>query len=126
MAKRTNFSSKRLAILNTIQDTDCHPGARWVYNQLKEQYPDLSLGTVYRNIALFKKEGIVSTVASINGEERIDGNTVPHSHFICRECGSIYDLYNTELTAAESALSRNGFTIECKCVTYYGKCSKCS
>ena len=51
MEKRQNFSRKREAILMTIRNATIHPTAEWVYQQLKPQYPDLSLGTVYRNIA---------------------------------------------------------------------------
>ncbi|MGN1467393.1 MAG: transcriptional repressor [Ruminococcus sp.] len=126
MSKRKNFSTKRMAILNTICSTDCHPSAKWVYNNLKEKYPDLSLGTVYRNISLFKEEGVVNAVANVNGEERIDGITEPHSHFICTKCGSIYDIFNQELTALDSVLTDEGFHIESKSITYYGKCNKCS
>ncbi len=126
MSKRKNFSTKRMAILNTICSTDCHPSAKWVYNNLKEKYPDLSLGTVYRNISLFKEEGVVNAVANVNGEERIDGITEPHSHFICTKCGSIYDILNQELTALDSVLTDEGFHIESKSITYYGKCNKCS
>ena len=61
MAKR-NFSSKRNAIYNAVCGTDTHPSARWVYDKLKPEIPDLSLGTVYRNIALFKDEGTVRSV----------------------------------------------------------------
>lgn len=126
MYKRKNYSSKRIAILNTIRSTNCHPSAKWVYNQLKEQYPDLSLGTVYRNIALFKDEGLINSVATVNGEERIDGITAPHAHFVCTKCGNVYDIFNQQLTALDDVLCGEGFEIESKSITYYGKCNKCS
>lgn len=126
MNKRKNYSTKRNAVLNAICSTDCHPSAKWVYNKIKDQYPDISLGTVYRNIALFKEEGVVNSVATVNGEERIDGRTEPHAHFICTECGSIYDIFNQQLTAVDSILCDEGFEVESKSITYYGKCNKCS
>ena len=52
-----NFSSKREAIFKTIASTKSHPSAKWVYDKLKDEIPNLSLGTVYRNIALFKEQG---------------------------------------------------------------------
>ena len=67
MAKR-NFSSKRNAIYQVLCATDTHPGARWVYDRLKPHIPDLSLGTVYRNIALFKDEGTVRVICNVNGK----------------------------------------------------------
>lgn len=126
MSKRRNYSNKRLAIYNAICSTDCHPSAKWVYTQLKDEYPDLSLGTVYRNISLFKEEGTVISVANINGEERIDGNTSPHAHFVCSGCGRVYDIFNQELTAVDNVLCEEGFQIESKNITFYGKCNKCS
>ena len=69
-----NFSKKRQLILDAIKSTNNHPSAKWVYESLKEEIPDLSLGTVYRNIALFKEEGLIVTVANLDGEERIDGD----------------------------------------------------
>lgn len=86
----------------------------------------MSLGTVYRNISLFKEQGLVKYVATVDGEERIDGRTDPHAHFVCSKCGSIYDIEDTELTAAETSLAGEGFIVESKSVTYYGVCAKCN
>ena len=123
---KRNFSSKRNAIYNTILNTTSHPSARWIYEQLKLDYPDLSLGTVYRNISLFKNEGKVSVVCNVNGEERIDGNTSPHTHFVCNSCGRVIDVADDGSKSSESlALLNKGFTIESKLVIYYGKCSDC-
>ena len=123
---KRNFSSKRNAIYNTILNTTSHPSARWIHEQLKPDYPDLSLGTVYRNISLFKNEGKVSVVCNVNGEERIDGNTSPHTHFVCNSCGRVIDVADDGSKSSESlALLNKGFTIESKLVIYYGKCSDC-
>lgn len=123
---KRNFSSKRNAIYNTILNTTSHPSARWIYEHLKPDYPDLSLGTVYRNISLFKNEGKVSVVCNVNGEERIDGNTSPHTHFVCNSCGRVIDVMDDGGNSPESlTLLNNGFSIESKLVIYYGKCSDC-
>ena len=112
MAKR-NFSSKRNAIYNAVCGTDTHPSARWVYDKLKPEIPDLSLGTVYRNIALFKDEGKVSVICNVNGEERIDGNTEPHPHFVCNKCNAVIDVEdNQNADDLESQLAEEGFKVE--------------
>ena len=112
MAKR-NFSSKRNAIYNAVCGTDTHPSARWVYDKLKPEIPDLSLGTVYRNIALFKDEGKVSVICNVNGEERIDGNTEPHPHFVCNKCKAVIDVEdNQNADDLESQLAEEGFKVE--------------
>ncbi|MEE1219426.1 MAG: transcriptional repressor [Ruminococcus sp.] len=126
MAKR-NFSSKRNAIYNTVCSTDTHPSARWVYEKLKPDFPDLSLGTVYRNISLFKNEGKISVICNVNGEERIDGNVLPHPHFVCNCCGNVYDVEENNIQADElNRLNNNGFKIQSRFVIYYGLCPNCS
>ena len=92
MAKRRNYSRKREAILNAVRSTTCHPTADWVYEALKPEYPDLSLGTVYRNLAQFKQEGTIISVGVVNGQERFDGNVKPHTHFVCSQCGRVLDI----------------------------------
>lgn len=125
MARR-NYSLKRNAIYQVLCATDVHPSARWVYDQLKPCIPDLSLGTVYRNIALFKDEGKVQVICNVNGEERYDGDVHPHPHFVCNSCGGVFDVCNNdESSNFDSELAEKGFTVESRYVLYYGICPKC-
>lgn len=96
MQKR-KFSSKREAILRCVRSTDTHPTADWVFNRLRSEHPDLSLGTVYRNLALFKSTGEIQSLGVMGGHERFDGKTVPHAHFYCTGCGRVMDLAEVEL-----------------------------
>lgn len=124
--KGHNFSSKREAIFKTIASTKAHPSARWVYDRLKDEFPDLSLGTVYRNIALFKEQGKVVSVASVDGEERIDADVSDHAHFVCEKCSGVFDLHQSELSPLEKELFKNGFEINRKNVVFHGVCCECS
>lgn len=90
--KRENFSRKREAILQKIRGSHIHPTAEWVYQELKNEYPDLSLGTVYRNLTRFKEDGTIRSLGVINGQEHFDGELNAHDHFLCVECGQILDL----------------------------------
>ena len=93
MAERIRKNSKkRSAILELLRQTETHPSAEWIYSRLKPEYPGLSLGTVYRNLSLFKEEGQVASVGTVQGQERFDGNTAPHAHFICERCGKVVDI----------------------------------
>ncbi|MBE6824849.1 MAG: transcriptional repressor [Ruminococcaceae bacterium] len=121
-----NFSSKREAIFKTIASTKSHPSARWVYDELKDEIPNLSLGTVYRNIALFKEQGKIISVANVDGEERIDADVSDHAHFVCERCGGVYDLHSSELSPLEKELSQKGFEIKRKNVVFHGICCECS
>ena len=64
-----------MAILSALQETTVHPTADWVYSQLKPKYPDLSLGTVYRNLKKFCETGKAASVGVIGGQEHFDANT---------------------------------------------------
>ncbi|MDR0484921.1 MAG: transcriptional repressor [Alphaproteobacteria bacterium] len=90
--KAKNYSKKREAILEKIRTATCHPTAEWIFQELKEDFPDLSLATVYRNITLFKEERIISSVGNIQGQEHFDGIMQPHGHFICEKCQKIRDI----------------------------------
>lgn len=120
--KGGNFSSKRELIYSTLCSTKTHPSAKWVYEQLKEEHPDLSLGTVYRNIALFKDKGKAIAVANILGEERLDGDISPHAHLVCKCCGKIEDI---EMPTLIEKGNISDFSIDFVAVTYFGLCKDC-
>lgn len=85
-------SKKRDAILKELQGTSLHPSASWVYERLRQQIPDISLATVYRNISVLRQENQLMFVGVVNGEERFDAVVMPHPHLICESCGSVTDL----------------------------------
>lgn len=118
---------KRNAILSCLRQTTVHPSAEWVYNRLKSEYPDISLGTVYRNLALFKEQGQIISLGTVNGVERFDGNVSPHVHFICSCCGSVQDLHQIsvpeELNLAVEK-STGGHVDACH-LTFTGNCAAC-
>lgn len=125
--QKQNFSSKRNAIYKAICNTTSHPSASWIYENLKSEIPDLSLGTVYRNINLFKKQGMVSVICNVDGEERIDGNTKPHPHFVCNKCNRVIDINEgMGYTDNSRELTAKGFVISNRLVIYYGLCPECS
>ena len=67
MEPTTKQFRKRNAILNYLQNTKAHPSAETVYADLKQQIPDLSMGTVYRNLNLFRQQGLASVIATVRG-----------------------------------------------------------
>lgn len=85
-------SVKREAMLSLLRSTHSHPGAEWVFERLRPEFPDLSLGTVYRNLRQLEEEGLISSVGVVGGVERFDGVTRPHAHFVCARCGAVTDV----------------------------------
>ena len=127
MEHKTKHFKKREAILNCLRSTNTHPTAEWVYAQLKAEYPDISLGTVYRNLALFKEQGLVISVGTVNGVERFDADTEPHVHFICQSCNSVHDLPGMivpESLASEVDRYIGGRTESCS-LSFTGTCREC-
>lgn len=127
MERTVRHSKKREAILTAIRETSCHPSAEWLYRRLKSRHPDLSLGTVYRNLAFFQKHGLVQSVGVVQGQERFDAIVTPHSHFICNCCGSVLDLPDVrpDMELEQSVSSQYGFAVfRCE-LTFYGLCPSC-
>lgn len=118
----TRHSPKREAILECLRSTICHPSAEWVYAQLKPRIPDLSLATVYRNLARFRAEGTVKVIGCVDGEDRYDGNTALHGHFVCRSCGAVIDL--PPIPVEPPDMSEVGEP-DSYGVTFYGRCCGC-
>ena len=120
-------SKKRDAILQVIRSTDSHPSAEWIYSQVKPIYPDISLGTVYRNLALFEETGEVIAVATVDGQKRYDATADPHTHFICECCNSVIDVETPQPFAEMYKALRKVHGLEANhhSLTFYGKCDKC-
>ena len=97
MEAATKQFKKRNAILSCLRGTVLHPSAEMVHEMLREEHPDISLATVYRNLAAFKAEGVIDSVGVVNGLERYDGNTIPHAHIVCESCGAVLDAETIEL-----------------------------
>ncbi|XOQ49572.1 MAG: transcriptional repressor [Eubacteriales bacterium] len=127
MERKQNYSRKREAILKAIRSTTTHPTAEWVYQKVKPEYPDLSLGTVYRNIAQFKKDGTIISVGIVNGQERYDGNVHPHTHFVCSCCGAVIDIPGSFISSNINAEISEKFhlRVDSSEVLFRGICSNC-
>jgi Fur family peroxide stress response transcriptional regulator len=134
MLGERKHSKKRDAILETIRSAASHPGAQWIYDQLKPSIPDLSLGTVYRNLSLFREEGEVISLGAVQGEERFDGRVSPHPHLVCCRCGKVRDFPGKvpELlkvfTGAQSGEAETAadFAIDYRKTVFYGLCKDCA
>lgn len=119
------YSKKREAIYQALKNTKEHPSAEWLFQTLKGDYPDLSLGTVYRNLAFFQAQGTVKSVGVVRGQERYDADIRQHSHFICEHCGKILDLQELRSPVSPELLGQYGFEVERVETNLYGACEHC-
>ena len=102
-----------------------HPTADMVYSHVREQFPNISLGTVYRNLSLLSELGEIRKI-TCNGPDRFDANIMPHSHFICSCCGSVTDLSFKEEPSLEGLQPVNFHgIIEKVNLDFHGTCEAC-
>lgn len=120
-------SRQREKILAILRNTDTHPTAGWVYDQLKNDFPNLSMGTVYRNINILLDQNLIQKIEAGSSFDRYDANTNTHYHFFCRECGCVDDLPLEVSEVLESkAKSLTGYEVENHRLDFYGRCPQCS
>jgi Fe2+ or Zn2+ uptake regulation protein len=90
-----------------------HPSADWVYDRVRKEIPNISMGTVYRNLKSLAKSGEIKELDIPGSLSRFDGNNTNHYHCRCEKCGQIFDLdepvdYGTETRIAE----KTGFKVK--------------
>ena len=87
------YSRQRAAILSFLQSRRDHPTAETVYTSMKEAFPNISLGTVYRNLNQLAEAGMIAKHSfGVLSIDHFDYNTSPHYHFVCKCCNAVIDL----------------------------------
>lgn len=86
-------SKQRDAIISELCSRYDHPTAMDLYLSVREIIPNISLGTLYRNLTQLEENGMVLRIPD-GSTDRFDGNVNPHAHFKCTTCGNVYDLMN--------------------------------
>lgn len=117
---------QRDEILKNLQSRRDHPTADMVYESVRQVCPNLSLGTVYRNLALLTEEGRILKITTGQGADHFDGFVHPHHHFVCKQCGSVLDMeFDVDQDLLQQATE--GFTgrIEEYQLQFFGKCASC-
>ena len=122
------YSKQRESILNYLSATRSHPTADMVYMQVKEEFPNISLGTVYRNLNLLADIGEIIKIPTPDGGDRFDGRTDPHYHVVCQDCGNVFDLEvdpSYDQMIDKAAGEKYDGVISSHNILFYGKCKNC-
>lgn len=120
------FSRQRELILNYILNSHEHLTADSIYIDLKKDNPELSLGTVYRNLIKLTEMGVVKKVSLPNQVDKFDKNLEPHAHLICDICGSITDINIDGVSKFLNNISNDeNISISKYEITFNGICKKC-
>jgi Fur family ferric uptake transcriptional regulator/Fur family peroxide stress response transcriptional regulator len=119
-------SRQREVVLEVLRSTDSHPTADWIYEQVRERIPNISLGTVYRNLRVLKDEGEILELDYGATFSRFDARTTQHYHFRCENCGRVFDIDLPEGNGLDGEVAQTtGFTVNRHRLEFYGKCNAC-
>ena len=120
-----NYSRQREAILKVLGSTTTHPTAAWIYEKVREEIPNISLGTVYRNLAQLSEEGIIRKIPVGDNHEHFDGDTTQHSHFFCKDCEKITDIFIDTEDSRKQVEAETGSRVDSGTYTFFGVCKAC-
>lgn len=122
----TKYSRQRESIKEYLANTEDHPTADMIYTKIREIYPNISLGTVYRNLNLLVDQGEIIKLTCGDGSDHFDYKKRPHYHFVCKTCGRVIDLDLDPLDHINTLASSNfpgeigGHT-----ALFHGQCKDC-
>ncbi len=120
------FSRQREAVKKVLISTKTHPTAAWIYENVQIEIPNISLGTVYRNLNLLTDEGIIKKLSFGDGNEHFDGDISPHSHFYCESCGRIYDIDFDTTGLCQQISDKEKLEINSAACNFSGTCGQCN
>lgn len=120
------YSKQREAIKNYLISSCSHPTAETVYDNIKNIFPNISLGTVYRNLNFLVEHGEALRIDCVDGLTHFDGRTIPHNHFFCQGCSSLSDIEMDSIEHIDK-IANAGFEgiIKGHMVLFYGLCPGC-
>lgn len=120
------YSRQREMIKDFLMTRKDHPTADLVYSNIRQDCPNISLGTVYRNLTLLADLGEIQRLRVGDGIDHFDADTSSHYHFICSDCGAVIDLEMDSIDNITDMAGKNFDGSILGHVTYfYGKCPKC-
>jgi len=118
------LTKQRQAILDVLQGTTEHPDAAWVYEQVRQRIPNVSMGTIYRNLGVLEDRGLIR-VLCYGRFRRYDGNLSKHYHLACLSCGAVYDLALPRQDNLNQQVEQEGYQVTDHRLEFYGCCPKC-
>jgi Fur family transcriptional regulator, peroxide stress response regulator len=124
--KKSRNTRQLEVVWNAIKDDDSHPTADQVYDKVRKHLPNVSLGTVYRNLQKLVADEKLQ-VLMLGRSQRFDPLVKRHQHFICEKCGQVFDvLVNTKDEIRPARLPHAGFKVTSHQLAFYGACKHCS
>ena len=119
-------TKQKEAILEVLRGTNSHPTADWIYSEVRKDIPNISLGTVYRNLRLLCESGEISELDLCGTLARFDARRDNHYHFRCEKCGLVFDVdLPVDAEIDSRAAQKTGFEILYHRLEFRGICGSC-
>ncbi len=123
MLKKTK---QKEVILRVLRGTNSHPTAIWIYDEVRKEIPNISLGTIYRNLKLLWESRQILELSFNGTPSKFDGNPNNHDHFRCEKCGQVIDIDETLSEKLNGKVARKtGFKISYYRLEFHGLCKEC-
>ncbi|MDO3378962.1 Fur family transcriptional regulator [Geoalkalibacter halelectricus] len=121
------ITPQRLAVLKILAHSTGHPTIEWIYEEVRRDFPTVSLATIYKTATLLKGLGEVVELETRDGRHRFDGNKpYPHPHVICTQCKQILDFEDASLeTLIREVSAKTGYEISDHQLDFFGLCPQC-
>src|SRR5699024_3189361 len=120
------ITPQRHAVLEYLLESEAHPTADEIYEALEEKFPNMSVATVYNNLRVLRKVGLVRELTYGDDSSRFDCNMSDHYHISCNNCGKIVDFHYPTLDEVESLAEQvTGFKVSHHRMELYGTCKEC-
>jgi len=127
LEKRMRLTNQRQVILEELRKVTTHPTAGELYDMVRQRLPRIGLGTVYRNLELLSECGIIKKLETGGEQKRFDGNTGPHYHIRCNNCGRVDDIHIPRFEDLDAQASECcNYTILGHHIEFSGICADCN
>lgn len=124
-AKDIQVTPQRLAIFEQLMGRKDHPSAEMIFNEIKNDFPSLTLVTVYNTLQKLESTNLCIKVNPLHASARYDGNTELHQHLVCTHCQKIIDIHDAAISVELPELIAEKYNIADQSLIFYGTCLEC-
>ena len=119
-------TKQREAILKVLRNTKSHPTADQIYDDVRKGIPNISKGTVYRNLQVLQQDGLISVLNITGTQSRYETKQESHYHFRCERCSRVFDLDGPVIDELDDKVAKKtGFKVSHHQMEFHGLCKEC-
>lgn len=125
--KKLKLTPQRIAVYKYLMSTKEHPSAEIIYKALQEEYPTMSLATVYKTLKTLVEVNLIQELNVGEGNFRYDGTVSAHPHVQCLHCGKVEDIEGICFSELNNEVKNHtNYKIVSNQIYFYGICPSCN